>query len=182
MVRWPRGQGRKPPLGWSRGAPSGTDRSWCHRGDRVTGRKCPRQRGENGPQLAALLQAPQSASAGHAGAGRWPKPADPAVGNIEEQGRARHRPSCSQESQGSRGGGTDTGQTQEEEGCQWGSRQSPSGSQQQQKPQFGAGRDALGCKGQRSGPEVGRRQWSQNPWAVPAHIILPAPGFRLKEW
>lgn len=72
MVRWPRGQGRKPPLGWSRGAPSGTDRSWCHRGDRVTGRKCPRQRGENGPQLPALLQAPHSASAGHARAGRWP--------------------------------------------------------------------------------------------------------------
>ena len=104
MVRWPRGQGRKPPLGWSRGAPGGTDRSWCHRGDRVTGRKCPRQRGENGPQLPALLQAPHSASAGHAGAGRWPRPADPAVGNREEQGRAGPRPSCSQESQGSRGG------------------------------------------------------------------------------
>ena len=74
------------------------------------------------------------------------------------------------------------GQTQEEEGCQWGSRQSPSGSQQQQKPQFGAGRDALGCKGQGSDPEVGSRQWSQNPWAVPALTILPAPGFRLQEW
>lgn len=115
------------------------------------------------------------------GLGDGPGPADPAVGNREEQGRAGHRPSCSQESQGSRGGGMDTGQTQEEEGCQSGSRQSPSGSQRQQKPQFSAGRDALGCKGQGSGPEVGSHQWSQNPWALPAHIILPAPGFRLQE-
>jgi len=87
MVRWPRGQGRKPPLAWSRGNPSGTDRSWCHGGDRVTGRKCPRQRGENGPQLSALLQAPHVPLLATQGLGDgrslWTS-----CRNREEQGRA----------------------------------------------------------------------------------------------
>lgn len=75
-----------------------------------------------------------------------------------------HRPGRGQEMQSSRGGGMDTGQTQEEEGCQLGSRKSPSRSQQQQKPQSSTARDALGCKGQGSGPEVGCHKWDQNPW------------------
>lgn len=58
----------------------------------------------------------------------------------------------------------DTGQTQEEEGCLLGSRESPSRSQQQQKPQSSTGRDALGCKGQGSGPEMGSHKWDQSPW------------------
>ena len=66
----------------------------------------------------------------------------PAVGNRQEQGRAgsgreqadqlparawsqgcyspQTRPSCSQETQGSRGGGMDTGQTKEERAARWG--------------------------------------------------------------
>ena len=87
MVRWPRGQGRKPPLAWSRGNPSGTDRSWCHGGDRVTGRKCPRQRGENGPQLSALLQAPHVPLLATQGLGDGPS-LWTSCRNREEQGRA----------------------------------------------------------------------------------------------
>lgn len=87
MVRWPRGQGRKPPLAWSRGNPSGTDRSWCHGEDRVTGRKCPRQRGENGPQLSALLQAPHVPLLATQGLGDGPS-LWTSCRNREEQGRA----------------------------------------------------------------------------------------------
>ena len=185
MVRRPRGQGRKPPLGWSRGNPGGTDRSWCQGGDRVTGRKCPRQRGENGPQFPALLQAPHMpllATQGlgdgpglrtrcreqtRAGKGRErPRAGRPTTGTSLEP-RMRQPADQAQLQSGDTGlSGRRDGHRSDKggEGCPLGSRGSPSRSQQQQKPQSGTGRNAPGCKGQGSGPEVESHKWDRNPW------------------
>ena len=202
MVRRPRGQGRKPPLGWSRGNPGGTDRSWCQGGDRVTGRKCPRQRGENGPQFPALLQAPHMpllATQGlgdgpglrtrcreqtRAGKGRErPRAGRPTTGTSLEPRMLQPADQAQLQSGDTGLSGRRDGHRSDKggEGCPLGSRGSPSRSQQQQKPQSGTGRNAPGCKGQGSGPEGGKSQVGPEPLALPAHIILPTPGFRLQE-
>ena len=62
----PRGQGRKPPPGWSREVPAGMknppDRSWHHGGDSHRQRQCPGRRGRKLPSAPAPSSAGQHRS------------------------------------------------------------------------------------------------------------------------